>query len=120
MADWLDQLEADEQAEWERLVEHFRRDALEKMDESAFVASLVPKSDKFDVKFAMETGAAILLGKPILAIVMPGAELPGKLALVADEVVEADMDTEEGRNLVHQAISRMTARLEWESKLEEK
>lgn len=111
MGDWLDALEDDERAEWERFVDHFRKDTLQKMSESAFVASIVPNQEKFDVKFALETGAAILLGKPIVAIVMPGAELPGKLALVADEVVRADIDTEEGKREVMEAINRTVERV---------
>lgn len=112
--DWIDSLTPEEREDWDKIVDHFRRDALEKIDGSAFVASIVPPEEKFDVKFALETGAAVLLGKPIMAIVMPGADLPGKLALVADEIVEADLDTEEGRREIAQAISRMTERLRGE------
>ena len=112
MSDWLDNLTPEEREDWDRIVEHFRRDALEKMTDSAFVASVVPSEDKFDVKFAMETGAAVLLDKPIMAIVLPGVELPGKLARVADEVVRADLDTEEGKKEIHEALSRMTERLQ--------
>lgn len=111
MTDWLDSLSSDERADWDRLVDHFRRDAVEKIDSSAFVASLVPRGD-FDVKFALETGAAILLGKPILAIVGPGGELPGKLGLVTDEVVHADVDTEQGREAIADAIERFSRRAE--------
>jgi hypothetical protein len=106
MGDWVEEMPPEEREEWDQFVDHFRRDALAKMTDSAFVASLVP-SGEFDVKFALETGAAVLLGKPILAIVMPGAEVPGKLGLVADVVVEADLDTEGGRKKVAAAISQM-------------
>lgn len=108
---WLDELDPEARSEWDEFVDHFRRNALEGMMDSAFVASLVPKGE-FDVKFALETGAAILLGKPIVAIVMPGAEVPGKLGLVADIIVEADLDTEAGREAVAKAIKEMTERME--------
>lgn len=108
--DWLDKLDPEARSEWDEFVEHFRRNALEGMVDSAFVASLVP-SGEFDVKFALETGAAILLGKPIVAIVMPGAEVPGKLGLVADIVIEADLDTEEGRQAVAAGIKEMGERM---------
>ena len=107
---WVEELEPDDRTEWDRFVDHFRRDALGKMEESAFIASLVP-SGEFDVKFALETGAAILLGKPIVAICHPGAELPGKLGLVADIVVEADVDTEEGRRAIAEALAGMRERM---------
>jgi hypothetical protein len=103
---WEAELTPDERSEWDAFVDHFRRDALAKISDSAFVASIVP-TDEFDVKFAVETGAAIMLGKPILLIVAPGASVPGKLALVADRIVEADIDTQEGRDAVAKAINEM-------------
>ena len=102
----MEKLEPDDRESWNEFVEHFRRDALEKMTESAFVAQLVPDKDGFDVKFAVELGAAIMLDKPILAIVIPGAEMPLKLRLIADVVVEADLDTEEGRQAISRAIQK--------------
>ena len=110
MSDWIDKLDEDERQRWDEFVDHFRRDALEKMTESAFVASLVPR-EKFDVKFATELGAAIMLDKPILAIVAPGAVVPEKLRLVAEEVVEADVDVEAGRLKIMAAIDRVMGRM---------
>jgi hypothetical protein len=106
VSDWLDDLTPDEREGWDDFVEHFRRDALQKLEESAFVASLVPRED-FDAKFAVELGASIMLDKPLLAIVMPGAEVPAKLAKVADRIVQADVDTEAGREAVHAAMREM-------------
>lgn len=106
MTDWLDELDDESRKGWDEFVDHFRRDALYKMTESAFVASIVPDKG-FDVKFAAELGAAIMLNKPILAIVMPGAEISDKLRQVTDHVVEADLDVEEGRKKVAAAISTM-------------
>lgn len=57
-----------------------------KMAESAFVVSLVSPG-KGDVKFWVELGASIMMNKPILAVVLKGAEVPPKLRLVADEIV---------------------------------
>lgn len=106
MSDWVDDLDEDERQGWDEFVNHFRRDALAKMAGSAFVASIVPRGE-FDVKFATELGAAIMLDKPILAIVAPGATVPEKLRLVATEVVEADLDLEDGREKIGEAIRRM-------------
>jgi nucleoside 2-deoxyribosyltransferase len=39
------------------------------------------------VKFAVELGFAIMLNKPIIAVLQPGGTLPDKLRLVADEIV---------------------------------
>jgi hypothetical protein len=108
VSDWLSELSPDERSGWDDFVDHFRRDALQKINDSAFVASLIPRGD-FDVKFAVELGTAIMLDKPILAITMPGASLSAKLRDVADRVVELDVDTDAGRQAVARAIKEMLA-----------
>jgi nucleoside 2-deoxyribosyltransferase len=110
VSDWLEDLDPDERADWESFVEHVRRDAVQKMSDSAFVASLVPDGE-VDVKFAVELGLSIMLDKPILAIVTPGAKIPERMRRVADEIVEADVDVEEGRRAVMEAMERMQERL---------
>lgn len=111
MSDWTELMDDEARKKWDKFVQHFREDALVKMTDSAFVAQLVPDKGKFDVKFATELGTSIMLDKPILAIVMPDAEIPGKLRLIADEIVEADLDTEEGRQSVQEAVGRMMEHL---------
>ena len=111
MSDWLDELSPEDRARWDEFVDHARREAFAKIDGSAFVMSLVPKGD-YDVKFAVELGAAIMLDKPIIAVLMPGARASAKLLEVADEVVYADVDLEEGRRKVTEAIGRMMQALE--------
>jgi hypothetical protein len=108
VSDWLDTLNPDDRSDWDRFVEHTRRETLTQMDASAFVLSIVPTGGT-DIKFAVELGLAIMLDKPLLAIVAPGAEVPNKLRLVANEVVEADIDVEEGRLKVMAALQRMRA-----------
>jgi len=103
---WVDELGAEDRAGWDEFVRHFREDALKKMDESNYVISLVP--GEFDVKFAAELGTAIMLDKPILAIAQPGAEISGKLRQVADHVIEADIDTEAGREQVRLVLLKLT------------
>jgi hypothetical protein len=51
-----------------------------------------------------------MLGKPILAIISPGQQIPVGMRKVADEIVEADVDLAEGRELIQAAIERMMAR----------
>lgn len=97
----------DQEPEWQEFVRHFREDAVSKMTESAFVMHLVPDAEKFDVKFAVELGASIMLDKPMMAVVMPGTEVPPKLRLVCDHIVELDVDTEEGRQKLQEAITKM-------------
>jgi hypothetical protein len=111
MSDWADGLTPDERASWESFVDNVRRDALHKIHESAFVVSIVP-SGETDIKFAVELGLSIMLEKPLLFIVQPGAKIPRGLQRVADEIVVADVDLEGGREKVAAAIARMNERID--------
>lgn len=96
MEDWLGRLSPEEKEEWDKFVHHSRTELVSKLAESAMVMSLVP--DKPDVKFAVELGFAIMLDKPVVAVVQKGGTIPGKLRLVADWIIEvSDLDTEEGQ-----------------------
>jgi hypothetical protein len=106
-ADWLDTLTPEERTQWDEFVAHFRRDTLGKIADSAIVMSLVPRSGDFDVKFAVELGAAIMLDKPIIAVALPGTPIPAKLREIADRIVEADIDVEEGRQTFARALDAM-------------
>ena len=106
MSDWVDSLDDEQRREWDAFVEHVRKDAVTKIADSAFVISLVP--DHVDVKFAVELGLAIMLDKPIIAVTMPGADVPPKLRQIADEVIAVDIDIEEGRRRLAAVIDRIT------------
>lgn len=82
-----------------------------KMMDSVMVMSLVTDSEP-DVKFAVEIGMAILLNKPLLAVVIKGSVVPPKLRLIADEIVEVDLDTKDGKQALQDAMSRITKSLE--------
>jgi hypothetical protein len=106
VSDWEAELSDDDREVWEEFVQSVRRDALEKIDQSSFVLQLVPKGEA-DIKFAVELGLAIMLDKPIVAVISPETEPPGKLLRVVDIVVRADIDTEEGRQQVAEALQTM-------------
>jgi hypothetical protein len=72
--------------------------------------SLVPGKDDVDVKFAVELGLAIMLDKPILAVVQPGTEVPGRLRQVADAIIVTDLDTEAGKEQAAREIKEFTER----------
>jgi nucleoside 2-deoxyribosyltransferase len=59
--------------------------------ESAVTMALITGRDP-DPKQAVELGYMILLDKPIIAVVTPGAKVPNKLAICADAIVEANLD----------------------------
>lgn len=89
---------------WREFVANVRRDTLEKMTDSACVISIMPSPDDVDIKFAVELGLGIMLDKPLLLLVQPGATIPDRLGRVADEIVEADVDTEHGQKLIKSAL----------------
>jgi nucleoside 2-deoxyribosyltransferase len=96
---WDENLSPSERRDWDQWVASVRAGTVKQMAGSAFVASLVPDDGEVDIKFAVELGLAIMLGKPIVAIAVAGRPVPGKLREVADEVIEvSDMDTDAGRD----------------------
>lgn len=96
----------DDDPEWNKFVASFRADAVSKIAESAFTISLVPGKD-FDVKFATELGASIMLNKPIVPVVLPGREIPAGLERVAHAVIhlDQDVDTQAGRDELERKLS---------------
>lgn len=111
MSDWVEGLSPSERAEWDRFVQHQREHTVQAMAESAYVASLYPDGGNFDVKYAVELGMALMLDKPIILIVQPGAVIPARLRKVADAVIEADLDTERGRAHVARQLRAITRKL---------
>lgn len=108
--DWTDNLSPDERAEWDRFVDHQRKVVVKAMDRSAYVMSLMTDADEFDAKFAIETGMAIMLDKPIVLLVMPSTKIPFKLRKVADEIITADLDTEQGQEYAARRIREFSSR----------
>lgn len=75
---------------WEEFANHAREVLDPMVRQSAVAIGLY--SGKVDPKLAIELGYMILLDKPIIAVVTPGAKVPNKLALVADEIVELNFE----------------------------
>jgi hypothetical protein len=73
--------------EVKRWKEHIERDMVPKMESSNVVISIAPPKGKFDVKFAVELGAAIMLNKPIIVISETNDDVPPLLRLVAHKIV---------------------------------
>jgi hypothetical protein len=69
--------------------QHVLDDLVPKLKSTTVTLSLVPKGPA-DVKYAIELGLSIMMDKPIIALVAPGTKVPGKLAKVADDIVEFD------------------------------
>ena len=52
-----------------------------------------------------------MLDKPIIAVVVPGARVPERLIRVADAIIEADMESDEGKRALQGAIQAALAEL---------
>lgn len=78
MGDWLDRLTAEEHRQWDEFVARTRSELVGKIADSAMVMSLVPGQP--DVKFAVELGFSIMLGKQIIAVTTGGGAGPPEAA----------------------------------------
>lgn len=90
---------------------HARDDLIPKLKDSAVTISLIPTEDGPDIKFATELGLSIMMNKPIICVVMPGAKVPDALRRAAVAVIEGDMATDESREALKDAILAIMSRL---------
>lgn len=99
-----------ETAEWREWERNVREDLIPKLRGSALSLVLAP-GDEPDVKAAVELGMSILMGKPIVVFVVPGRPVPDKLVKLADAVIEADPETEHGKDEIQRVIRERLAGL---------
>jgi hypothetical protein len=79
--------------EFREFEDRVNRELVPKIEQSNIFVSIVPMSkEQVDVKFAIELGLAIMLNKPIIAVIKPGTEIPEKLSRVVERFVELDMN----------------------------
>jgi len=83
------------------------REMLPMMEKSAIAITLVTGS--VDVKICLEIGAAIMLDKPIIAVISEGAKVPANLKRVANVIVEGNMKDAATLAKLQQAISNIMA-----------
>jgi hypothetical protein len=76
---------------------------------SAAAISIIPENAGIgDVKLAVELGLSMLLDKPIILAVVPGRRIPYRLARIADEIVEIDVqDQVSTARRVREAVGRV-------------
>lgn len=103
----MDRLEADPQ--FRRWRDNVRATLIPLLDDSNVCLSIVPTGEP-DIKFAVELGLMIMMDKPILTVITPGAVCPPKLALVSDMIVECDIRTPEGRDQLERALQTFADR----------
>ena len=99
-----------EDPRWLAYADRVRRELAPKVRESAVAVSVF--TGEIDPKLAIETGYMVLMDKPIIVSVTPGAKVPRKLAMVADEIVEANPNNpSEAVGRLNAAIARVLKKL---------
>jgi|ERR1035437_9094010 hypothetical protein len=73
---------------WDDFSERFRREALPAILDSSVFLSIGGHGLHLDVKQAAELGAALLMGKPLLIVSLPGVSVSDQLRRAADEIIE--------------------------------
>lgn len=89
---------------WAQRVE---RELVPMIRDSAVTMQIVSGTEP-DVKIAVELGFMILLDKPIILAVLPGVQVPPKLMVVADAIVEFDEHDPDGtQRRLGEAVRRL-------------
>lgn len=82
-----------EREEFKRWANDMRRRLIPKMEGSNSVLMLAPDlSADFDISFALQIGATIMLEKPLILVIHPGRNIPSKLRAIADKIIEVNLD----------------------------
>ena len=77
--------------DWKKFETSIRRDMIPQMKGSSTVLLIAPDiGADFDVRFAVQIGATVLLEKPLLVILPKGRTPPPKLERIADRIIHAD------------------------------
>jgi hypothetical protein len=88
-----------------------RKRLIPKMRDSASVLMIAPRMEgKFDIEFALQIGAAVMLEKPLILLVDRNRNIPPKLRALADRIIELDldhvrMDATEIQNQIQKALT---------------
>lgn len=111
VTDWTDSLTPSERNAWDKFVNSAARELVQALDRCSVVMSLVPAGPP-DIKFCVELGASIMMGKPVIALAVAGAPVPEKLRLVADAVLEvASLETDAGKAELTRQITPVLEKL---------
>ena len=96
-------------SDFEFWADMMRERLIPKMKDSASVMMIAPDiSTKFDIEFALQIGACILLEKPLVLLADKTRTIPPKLRAIADRIIETDnlsMDTPDVQRQLQQFIT---------------
>jgi hypothetical protein len=90
---------------WRQFEADVRKNLIPQMRDSANVLMIAPDiSSDFDVRFALQIGASVLLEKPLVLVVDGDRTVPPKLERIADRIIRADLSTPFGRQQVEREM----------------
>lgn len=87
--------------------EDMRTRVIPQLRASAVSLSLIGAHEEVDIRQAAELGASLLLGKPLVLAVLPGAHVPDALAAAAAAIVEAHEDPHITTGRIRDALARL-------------
>jgi nucleoside 2-deoxyribosyltransferase len=88
----FNKIDLENDPDFQEYKKHIIEELIPKIDNTDVFVSIMPSGkDKVDVKFAVELGIAILLDKPIVAIMCPGDDVSNKFKQVVDRFIELDI-----------------------------
>ncbi len=90
--------------EFEKFAARVHKELVPRLKNSDVFVSITPVED-VDIKFAVELGLAIMLDKPVIAVVRPGTKIPEKLSKVVDRFIEMDIKEPGNHEKLAAAIS---------------
>jgi hypothetical protein len=87
-------------------------EVLPKLLATEVVCSIVPGKPAGDLKFALETGLAIALGKPLILVAFDDRDIPEKLEKVADDIIvmSGPFDAEKIHDMLILSMDRLAFR----------
>jgi hypothetical protein len=97
-----------------RWADDMRKRLIPKMADSASILMIAPRMEsEFDIEFALQIGASILLEKPLILLVDRTRTIPPKLRAIADRIIETDlnnmtMDAADTQKQIQQAIAEFS------------
>jgi hypothetical protein len=79
--------------EFREWADRMRTRLIPKMADSGSILMIAPNvNEKFDIEFALQIGASILLEKPLILLAHTGRQIPSKLRAIADKIIEVNLD----------------------------
>jgi nucleoside 2-deoxyribosyltransferase len=90
---------------FKRFARDMRENLVPKIMDSAYVIAIAPPTGSdTDIRMAVEIGYAILSNKPLIVVAPAGRHVGEKLLRIADHVITGEMDTEAGREAMHDKL----------------